>query len=107
MQTTPVIKLWWLQCIDAVAQEKKFRKRHMNEIRCTSCRRLLCTKNQESNTKIKFKTAPKCRKKRIKFRFCKGCRVTAYCNKKCQKVDWNQNNHKEICQQLQNCILCN
>ena len=108
MQTEPVIKIWWLQCIDAVSQIKKFRKRHMNEIRCTTCCRLLCMRH-ESNFKTKninkIKRAPKRAKKKIKFQFCKGCRVTAYCDKKCQKIDWNRNNHKTVCKQLQTCIL--
>ena len=31
---------------------------------------------------------------------CKGCKVVYYCSRRCQKVDWNSGNHKEICRRL-------
>ena len=33
---------------------------------------------------------------KYKFRKCKGC-YCRYCNRKCQKLDWNKGCHKEIC----------
>ena len=40
-------------------------------------------------------------KKRIKrWKLCKGCLTTNFCNRKCQKISWKQE-HKEQCQRLQ------
>ena len=35
--------------------------------------------------------------KEIEFKRCKRCRMTFYCSKRCQKVDWNKYNHRKIC----------
>eukprot|EP01083_Nonionella_stella_P015632 43761_1 len=31
---------------------------------------------------------------------CNGCRFVFYCSRRCQKVDWNQNNHRRLCNVL-------
>ena len=31
------------------------------------------------------------------MKWCRACRIVRYCNKKCQKTDWNKGNHREIC----------
>ena len=31
---------------------------------------------------------------------CKKCRVIRYCSKHCQKLDWNQNDHKKCCKKF-------
>eukprot|EP01084_Bolivina_argentea_P073956 134177_1 len=46
----------------------------------------------------------RCGNKRIElkklFKKCKSCQVARYCSKHCQKIDWNQNDHKRICIKL-------
>eukprot|EP01084_Bolivina_argentea_P026250 48787_1 len=56
-------------------------KNHNGNIRCAVCHR------QQKNERIKFKV-------------CQCCQITYYCRKKCQKYDWNKNQHKYICKQL-------
>ena len=44
-----------------------------------------------------------CDKKRTdveKFYKCKKCRVIRYCSKRCQKMDWNRDNHKRYCRKF-------
>eukprot|EP01084_Bolivina_argentea_P213808 363024_1 len=36
-----------------------------------------------------------------KWYICKGCHLTFYCSRKCQKFDWVRNNHKCLCQSIQ------
>eukprot|EP01084_Bolivina_argentea_P161457 281051_1 len=36
-----------------------------------------------------------------KWYICKGCKSTHYCGRKCQKLSWNQQNHKYQCQRIQ------
>ena len=31
------------------------------------------------------------------FKKCHGCKKAIYCSKQCQKIDWNSNNHKNVC----------
>lgn len=35
-----------------------------------------------------------------KFYICKGCHLTFYCSRRCQKVDWNHFGHKRFCHQV-------
>ena len=35
-----------------------------------------------------------------KMKWCKKCKIVRYCSKKCQKIDWNRNNHKQLCQKI-------
>eukprot|EP01084_Bolivina_argentea_P279955 478682_1 len=45
-----------------------------------------------------------CRNKRlntVNFKKCKSCRVVRYCSRKCQKIDWSRNKHKEICMKIE------
>ncbi len=39
-----------------------------------------------------------CGKEKVKFATCKGCRQAYYCNKACQKKDWQQG-HREACRE--------
>eukprot|EP01084_Bolivina_argentea_P038370 70939_1 len=39
-------------------------------------------------------------RKNEKFKKCKLCRVARYCSKKCQKYNWNKQNHKLHCRKL-------
>ena len=43
-----------------------------------------------------------CDKQRLddKLYKCKKCRVVRYCSRRCQKVDWNQHNHKLYCKKI-------
>eukprot|EP01084_Bolivina_argentea_P167901 291274_1 len=38
-----------------------------------------------------------CGTKGYDFKKCKRCKVVVYCDKKCQKYDWNRKNHKNEC----------
>lgn len=38
-----------------------------------------------------------CKRNDRKLNKCKNCRRVFYCNKKCQKQDWNLNNHRKFC----------
>eukprot|EP01084_Bolivina_argentea_P202850 346511_1 len=38
--------------------------------------------------------------KHSKLYKCKSCRITRYCSKQCQKIDWNRNNHKKYCKKI-------
>eukprot|EP01084_Bolivina_argentea_P175320 303636_1 len=31
---------------------------------------------------------------------CSSCRLVYYCSKKCQKIDWNRNNHRKLCRKI-------
>ena len=44
-----------------------------------------------------------CKVRRIdndKLYKCKKCKVVRYCSKRCQKIDWNMNDHKKHCRML-------
>ena len=58
---------------------------------CASCGK----KNQNSGKKKKKGSATK------KSLTCAGCSSVSYCSKECQKRDWKQGGHKEVCKQLQ------
>lgn len=50
----------------------------------------------EMKTKLETrKTCVLCSKKMGKARYCGGCKSVCYCDKNCQKLDWE--NHKNIC----------
>ena len=38
--------------------------------------------------------------KRANWYKCKACKVVYYCSRRCQKLDWNNGSHKEICKQF-------
>ena len=38
-----------------------------------------------------------CGKKSKLLKYCAQCKNVKYCSRKCQKIDWNTNNHKRIC----------
>ena len=35
-------------------------------------------------------------------RFCSGCQITFYCNRKCQKAHWKSGGHKQVCLKPEN-----
>ena len=35
-----------------------------------------------------------------KFYVCKGCKLTFYCSRRCQKIDWNMYGHKQFCNRV-------
>eukprot|EP01084_Bolivina_argentea_P241371 405229_1 len=41
-----------------------------------------------------------CYKSKVNLKICKGCRIVSYCNKSCQKRDWNMNNHRLLCKKI-------
>eukprot|EP01084_Bolivina_argentea_P239309 402258_1 len=51
--------------------------------------------NGEWMKRIEDKLKPK-----LKWYICKGCHLVFYCSRKCQKIDWSQNQHKEFCQSI-------
>ena len=52
-------------------------------------------------TSYKYKECNYCHKKakhgKERFKWCKGCNKVMYCSRKCQKLDWKENDHKIVC----------
>ena len=64
---------------------------------------------EKKNAMIKVCGNKKCKKSRrthpeFKFKICKGCRIFYTCNRKCQKIAWNDY-HGEQCKKLQKQLL--
>eukprot|EP01084_Bolivina_argentea_P038373 70943_1 len=53
------------------------------------CQNMKCSRRRNVRKNAKFK-----------FKKCKLCRVARYCSKKCQKYDWNKQDHKLYCRKL-------
>ena len=71
----------------------KGKKDKFLRLKSIECQWKYCTRKNDNNTD--------------KFRKCKGCRLSRYCSKKCQKLDWNKGCHKQICALFDNANIQN
>eukprot|EP01084_Bolivina_argentea_P127562 225563_1 len=68
---------------------------------------LITKKSGKTDRKKEFANIPQriiccnvCKIASNEMKWCKRCRIVRYCSKKCQKLDWNKQNHRTLCARI-------